>query len=117
MPNAASEFEIGSRQALIVVTGAGEYCGVVMLPDLFSGELDGIADEIQVVELARHSDIMLQPDMNVKSAMKIFDDAEAEMLAVSDSAESRKVVGYVFESYARRRYVEELDQVMGGSIG
>jgi chloride channel protein, CIC family len=111
------EFEIGSRQALIVVTGAGEYCGVVMLPDLFSGELDGIADEIQVVELARHSDIMLQPDMNVKSAMKIFDDAEAEMLAVSDSAESRKVVGYVFESYARRRYVEELDQVMRGSIG
>jgi chloride channel protein, CIC family len=111
------EFEIGSRQALIVVTGAGEYCGVVMLPDLFSGELDGIADEIQVVELAKHGDIMLQPDMNVKSAMKIFDDAEAEMLAVSDSAESRKVVGYVFESYARRRYVEELDQVVRGSIG
>jgi chloride channel protein, CIC family len=111
------EFEIGSRQALIVVTGAGEYCGVVMLPDLFSGELDGIADEIQVVELAKHGDIMLQPDMNVKSAMKIFDDAEAEMLAVSDTAESRKVVGYVFESYARRRYVEELDQVVRGSIG
>jgi chloride channel protein, CIC family len=111
------EFEIGSRQALIVVTGAGEYCGVVMLPDLFSAELDGIADDIQVVELARHSDILLQPEMNVKSAMKIFDDAEAEMLAVSDSAESRKVVGYVFESYARRRYVEELDQVMRGSIG
>ena len=111
------EYEIGSRQALIVVSSAGEYCGVVMLPELFSSELDGIADDIQVVELAKHSDVMLLPDMNVKSAMKLFDDAEAEMLAVADGAESRKVVGYVFESYARRRYVEEIDQVMRGNIG
>ncbi len=112
-----SEFEIGSRQAVIVLNGVGEYCGVVMLPDLFSSELDGIADEIQVVELAKYSNIMLLPDMNVKSAMKIFDDAEAEMLAVSDRVENRKVIGYVFESYARRRYVEELDQIMRGSLG
>jgi CIC family chloride channel protein len=111
------EFGIGSRQAVIVLNNAGEYCGVVMLPELFSSELDGIADEIQVIELAKYSNIMLVPDMNVKSAMKIFDEAEAEMLAVSDRAESRKVVGYVFESYARRRYVEELDQVMRGNLG
>jgi CIC family chloride channel protein len=111
------EFEIGSRQAVIVLNRVGEYCGVVMLPELFSGELDGIADEIQVIELAKHSNTMLLPTMNVKSAIKMFDDAEAEMLAVSDSAASRKVVGYVFESYARRRYVEELDRAMRGNLG
>jgi CIC family chloride channel protein len=110
------EFEIGSRQAVIVLNKAGEYCGVVMLPELFSGELDTIADDIQVIELAKHSNIMLLPDMNVKSAMKMFDDAEAEMLAVSDSAEGRKVVGYVFESYARRRYVEEFDRATRGNL-
>ena len=110
------EFEIGSPQAVIVLNKAGEYCGVVMLPELFSGELDSIADDIQVIELAKHSNIMLLPDMNVKSAMKMFDDAEAEMLAVSDSAEGRKVVGYVFESYARRRYVEELDRATRGNL-
>jgi CIC family chloride channel protein len=60
---------------------------------------------------------MLSPDMNVKSAMKIFDDAEAEMLAVSNSAESRTVIGYVFESFARRRYVEEFDRAMRGNLG
>jgi CIC family chloride channel protein len=111
------EFEIGSRQAVIVLNSAGEYCGVVMLPELFSGELDAIADEIQVIELAKYSNIMLSPDMNVKSAMKIFDDAEAEMLAVSNSAESRTVIGYVFESFARRRYVEEFDRAMRGNLG
>src|SRR5204863_3487918 len=60
------EFEIGSRQAVIVLNSAGDYCGVVMLPELFSAELDGIADEIQVIELAKHSNIMLLPGMNVK---------------------------------------------------
>jgi CIC family chloride channel protein len=84
---------------------------------LFSGELDGIADEIQVIELARYTNIMLLPDMNVKSAMKIFDGAEAELLAVAENAGSRKIVGFLTESYARRRYVEELDQAMRGNLG
>jgi chloride channel protein, CIC family len=111
------EFEIGSRQAVFALSGGGEYCGVVMLPELFSGELDGIADEIQVIELARYTNIMLLPDMNVKSAMKIFDDAEAELLAVAENADSRKIVGFLTESHARRRYVEELDQAFRGNLG
>ena len=88
-----------------------------MLPELFSSELDSIADEIQVIEVAKYSNTMLLPDMNVKTAMTIFDEAEAEMLAVSDGPESRKLVGYVFESHARRRYVEELDQALRGNLG
>ena len=35
-----------------------------MLPELFSPELDSIADEIQVVDLARYMDIVLLPEMN-----------------------------------------------------
>ena len=54
---------LGSRQAIVVVNNADEYCGVVPLPELFSGELDSIAEEIQVVELVRYADITLLPDM------------------------------------------------------
>jgi chloride channel protein, CIC family len=111
------EFLLGSRQAIVVVNNADEYCGVVPLPELFSGELDSIADEIQVVELVRYADITLLPDMNVKTAMKIFDGAEAELLAVVESAESRKVIGFLTEAFARRRYVEELDQATRGVLG
>jgi CIC family chloride channel protein len=111
------EFVLGSRQAVVVVNNADDYCGLVLLPELFSHELDTIADEIQVVELARYTDVTLLPDMNVKTAMKIFDDAEAEELAVLESAESRKVIGYLSESYARRRYVEEIDQATRGVLG
>ncbi|WP_024507803.1 chloride channel protein [Bradyrhizobium sp. ARR65] len=111
------EFVLGSRPAIVVVNNSDDYCGLVLLPELFSGELDSIADEIQVVELARYADVSLLPEMNVKTAMKIFDDAEAEVLAVLESENSRKVIGFLTESYARRRYVEEIDQATRGVLG
>ncbi|HWL18747.1 MAG TPA: chloride channel protein [Bradyrhizobium sp.] len=111
------EFVLGSRPAIVVVNNSDDYSGLVLLPELFSGELDSIADEIQVVELARFTDVALLPEMNVKTAMKIFDDAEAEVLAVLESEDSRKVIGFLTESFARRRYVEEIDQATRGVLG
>jgi len=111
------EFVLGSRPAVVVVNNSDDYSGLVLLPELFSGELDSIADEIQVVELARFTDVALLPEMNVKTAMKIFDDAEAEVLAVLESEDSRKVIGFLTESFARRRYVEEIDQATRGVLG
>ena len=112
-----SEFLLGSRQAIVVVNNSDDYCGLVLLPELYLGDLDAIADDIQVVELARHTDVALLPEMNVKTAMKLFDDAEAEVLAVLESADSRKVIGFLSESFARRRYVEEIDQATRGVLG
>jgi CIC family chloride channel protein len=111
------EFELGSRPAIVVVNNSDDYCGLVLLPELFSGELDSIADDIQVIELAKFTDVALLPEMNVKAAMKIFDDAEAEVLAVLESEDSRKVIGFLTESFARRRYVEEIDQATRGVLG
>jgi chloride channel protein, CIC family len=111
------EFVLGSRPAIVVVNNSDDYCGLVLLPELFSGELDSIADDIQVVELARFTDVALLPEMNVKTAMKIFDDAEAEVLAVLESEDSRKVIGFLTESFARRRYVDEIDQATRGVLG
>ena len=114
---ARREFVLGSRHGVVIVNNADEYVGLVMLPDLFSGDLDTIANDIQVIELARFTDVVLLPEMNVKTAMAAFDQAEAEMLAVVESADSRKVVGFLNESFARRRYVEEIDKATRGVLG
>ncbi|MGJ4929425.1 chloride channel protein [Bradyrhizobium sp. HKCCYLS2038] len=111
------EFALGTRQAVVVVNNSDDYCGLVSLPDLFSGELDTIADDIQVVELAKYFEVALLPEMNVKTAMRIFDDTGAEELAVLESENSRKVIGFLTESFARRRYVEEIDQATRGVLG
>ena len=111
------EFVLGSRHAVIVVDDEGEYQGIVLLPELFSSDLDAEADTTSVLALAKYRDVLLQPSLNVKSAMKVFDDEEADVLAVSELADSRKVIGYLTESYARRRYAEELDQATRGMLG
>lgn len=109
------EFLPGSRQAIIVVDDQGRYCGLVMIYELFYGEQD--IKEGAIIELVKYRDVALLPAMNVKSAMKLFDDAEAEVLAVLDGAGSRKVIGFLVESDARRRYAEELDQATRGILG
>jgi CIC family chloride channel protein len=111
------EFVLGSRQAVIVIDDAGDYQGIVLLPELFSSNLDVGADTTSIMKIAKYRDVLLQPSLNVKSAMKVFDDEEADVLAVSELVDSRKVIGYLTESYARRRYAEELDQATRGVLG
>ena len=84
------EFPLSSLQAIAVVNDADEYCGLVLLPEMYSGDLDTIANDIQVVELARYLNSVLLPDMNVKTAMAVFDKTEAELLAVVESAEGAR---------------------------
>jgi CIC family chloride channel protein len=55
--------------------------------------------------------------MTVKEAIAIFDKAEAEALAVIQSPERRRVVGLLSESYALRRYAQELELRRNELIG
>ncbi len=57
-----------------------------------------------------HGTHFLLPGMNVKEAIAVFEDAEADALAVLDGPETRKVLGMLTEQYALRRYSEELER-------
>ena len=52
----------------------------------------------------------------LKAAMEHFDRAEAELLGVVSDDAHLKVVGDLTESYARRRYTEELYQATQGIV-
>jgi chloride channel protein, CIC family len=69
-------------------------------------------DQTQITSLARYPDTALIGSMNVTSAMKCFEQAEADVLAVVDK-ESGSIVGFLSEAYARRRYIEELNLATG----
>jgi CIC family chloride channel protein len=55
--------------------------------------------------------------MNIKDAMRLFDQAESEALAVVDGPGTRKVIGLLTEAHALRRYAEELDRARRDLIG
>ena len=107
-------FRLGSHQALFLIDDKGSYRGVVLLPDVFSSEVDNDCDSTEIVALARYAETVLTGSLNVVSAMKCFEEAEADVLAVVDRNAENSVVGFLNEAYARRRYIEELNHATGG---
>jgi CIC family chloride channel protein len=53
---------------------------------------------------------MLTPQMTIKDAIAMFQNAEADALVVVDNPDSRRVIGLLTEAFALRRYSEELDR-------
>jgi len=101
---------LGSSRAVFLVNPNDEYAGLVLLAELFSSESDENAENRSIAELAKHDGVFLLPAMNVKVAIGLFDEAESEILAVVDGV-TKKIIGFLTESFARKRYVDEIDRV------
>jgi CIC family chloride channel protein len=91
----------------VVVDEDKNYAGIVLVAEAHTPELD---QSIPIRNILHHRDTALLPTMTVKEAIAMFDNAEAEALAVITSFESRRVIGLLTETYALRRYSEELEQ-------
>jgi CIC family chloride channel protein len=102
-----SQFPLGAPTRVALVDAAGRYCGIVEVAEAHGEGLDPAAP---VSALAHDANVALFPGMSVKDAMRMFDAAESDTLAVIENAESRKLVGTLKESYLTRRYAEELEK-------
>jgi chloride channel protein, CIC family len=110
-------YPLGSRNNVVIVDREGRYLGLLPTAEAFTAELDDEASTTRVADLARLRSSALLPEMNVKEAMDTFGKAEAEVLAVVENAESRKVIGLLNESYATRRYAEALNSASRDVVG
>jgi chloride channel protein, CIC family len=110
-------FPLGSRRAIIAIDTQERYVGVVMLSELFSSDADNNSDRVPIANLAKQQSAFLHPNMNIKSAIACFDQAEAEILAVVESVSNPRVLGTLSESYAMKRYTEELAQATRSVLG
>jgi chloride channel protein, CIC family len=55
--------------------------------------------------------------MNIQEAIAVFDDAEAESLAVIEAGGERRPVGTLTEAHAMRRYAEESERWRRDAVG
>lgn len=100
---------LGSTRAVFLLDEEGHYAGTVLLADLFSSDFDVGADTREVSELAKYRETTLTPSMNIKVAMACFDKAQSEILPVRDEV-TNDLLGFLTETFARKRYVEEINR-------
>ena len=100
------EVRLGSTERVVAVDATGRYAGIVWTGEVHSKE-DTAGRVSEMLHLPR---TVLLPQMTIKEAVQVFSSAEADALAVVDSAEGMKVIGLLTEQHALRRYAEELDR-------
>ena len=101
-----TEVPLGSVPRVIVTDAEQRYAGIVYPSEAFTVT----GEERQLGDVLRHATHYLLPGMNVKEAIAVFEDAEADALAVLDGDETRRVLGMLTEQYTLRRYSEELER-------
>ena len=99
-------FPLGSTSHVVAVNEEKDYAGIVNVAEVHAVELD---ESTFIRDILHYPDTTLLPTMTVKEAVTIFESSEAEALAVIQSSEKRRVIGLLAESYALRRYSEELE--------
>jgi len=103
---ARREYPLGSATRLVLLDETGAYFGLVLVPELHNPE----ADDAALADLVHHHDVVLLPQMTVKEAVALFEQAEADALVVVDDRQRRQPLGLLTEQHALRRYSEELDR-------
>lgn len=105
---------LGAAKRVFAVDAEGRYRGMVEMATVHDPDLTDAAAGLIAGDLVEGRGFYLLRNENLRVAMKRFETSELETLPVLDSIEDLKVVGYLTEAYALRRYTQELERQRGG---
>ena len=103
-------YPAGSTKQVFVVDADGRLSGTID-PAEANGSAGGGARTVGDVAFA--SPAFLLPGDDLRTALNRFSASAQEMLPVIDNPERRRVLGYLSEAYALRRYAHELERHRG----
>jgi chloride channel protein, CIC family len=104
-------YPAGSTKQVFVVDDDGRLSGILDPAETHAAA--GTDEPETVGELVAAPAAYLLPSDDLRTALNRFSEAMQETLPVIDNAEGRRVIGYVSESYALRRYAYELERHRG----
>jgi chloride channel protein, CIC family len=104
-------FPAGSTKQVFVVDDHGGLCG--MIDPAGVSAPDGGSAPKTVKDAVSEIASFLLPGDDLRTALDRFSRAAQETLPVIDNSEDRRVIGYLSEAYALRRYAHELERHRG----
>ena len=109
-----AKFPLGSKTQVVAVDETGHYAGLALVADAHAPDIDTAKG---LRGILHHQRDVLHPGMNIQDAIAVFDVAEAESLAVVETAGERRPIGLLTEAHAMRRYAEESERRRREVIG
>jgi len=100
------DFPLGSTQRVIALNDDDSYAGIIQTAEAHADSDIGH----HVSDVLHCQGIVLLPQMTVKEAIALFENAESDALAVIDTTDTRHVIGLLTEHYAFQRYTTELER-------
>ncbi|WP_377810894.1 chloride channel protein [Azospirillum sp. A29] len=110
-------YPLGSTKAVFAVDEMGRYAGMVDMSVVHDPDQDTAATETRVGSLASKADAVLMPGDDARTVLSRFGSEEVEALPVLSSPTDRRIIGYVTESFALRRYSQALERQRGEDLG
>jgi chloride channel protein, CIC family len=110
------QFPLGGTKRVFLLDKDGNYAGLVITADAHNPDLDERYADMKAGDLRQGQTQFLLPHENVRVALDRFVNAEMEALPVLASARDPKVIGFMTEAYALRRYNQELERARGDDL-
>lgn len=110
-------YPLGSTKAVFAVDEMGRYAGMVDMSVIHDPGQDATATETRIGSLAGKVDAVLMPGDDARTVLNRFGSEEVEALPVLSSPTDRRIIGYVTESFALRRYSQVLERQRGEDLG
>ena len=105
-------FPLGSKENVVLTDSTGAYFGIVDTARAFDAALD---ENVEVGTLAQMTGVALEPQQDVRQAMKIFDTYGADFLAVVNP--EGEVIGTLSDKFVHRRYTDEMEKAQREMFG
>jgi CIC family chloride channel protein len=112
-----AKYPPGSAKQIFAVAPDGHYAGWVDLAVIHDPELDDAIDAGVVADFVQQPEVFLLPSENIRTALRRFEEGQCEALPVLSARADPRVVGYVTEAYALRRYTQELERRNSAEVG
>jgi CIC family chloride channel protein len=109
------KFPLGGTKRIFLTDEKDGFAGLVHTADLYNPDVK--IEGGTAADLRKGENQFLLPQQNIRVALDRFVSAELEVLPVVSNAADRKILGFVTEAYALRRYNQELERAGGSDLG
>jgi CIC family chloride channel protein len=107
----------GATKSVFCADPEGHYLGVVDMAAVHDPQFDEAIDVALVADLVDRKKATLLPFENVRTALSRFEDTQTESLPVLSARADPRIIGYLTEAYAFRRYTQELERRRAAELG